>query len=105
VLTPVNKKSADFLIESALAAVVRIRFAPRSMADFHATYAGDMHADPGRCRLIVLMHDDIGIRMLHAFRNAGSSITDLPADPLGMRGVGKSEPQRSRSHANHNFAH
>jgi hypothetical protein len=54
----------------------------------------------------VLIADDHAlIGLIHASRNACPTVADLAANALGVRGLGKHEPQCRRGHANQNFAH
>jgi hypothetical protein len=62
------------------------------MADFD-TYAGRVKFDPGSRRsAIMVMHNDVGIRMIDASGNAGSFVANLAANALGMGGIGEREP-------------
>jgi hypothetical protein len=54
---------------------------------------------------VAFVDDHVFIVMIHASRNACPAVADLPANALGVRGLGKHEPECRRGHANQNFAH
>lgn len=83
------------------------------MLDAQPSLAADFDADAGHIRAtatpvlaIRLVLTNSGyIGMIDAFRHAGFGVADLPADPLGIGRMRKSEPKSGSRHANQNFAH
>jgi len=73
-------------------------------------YTRRVNVDARRVRtiapvIVTIADDDVGIRMVDAFRHARALIANLPADLVGIGGVREREPQGGRRDANQEFAH
>jgi hypothetical protein len=55
--------------------------------------------------VVMVANNQVGIRMVDASGHACAVIADLPANLLGIGGMGERKPQSGRRHANQDFAH